>query len=491
MKRKIVLLCILSIFLLPLCLFACKPSEEENLPNYQLNLSYDEETHVLNGSEEITFFNFYNNMFENLYFHLYPNAFREDAVNQVVDSTKIDEAYPNGLSYGNIEVQSVTSDGKALVYVIEGKDENILNVSLPCQLYPDEEITITIDFKVSLANINHRLGYGENTINFGNFYPVLAVYEEGNGFMTEPYHSNGDPFYSECANYNVEIEYANSFSLAHSGSLISSSQSEERITAKIKGDKIRDFAFVLSDKFKKISSQVNGVTVNYFGYGDDTDLEERLQTSVDALSSFNDMFGDYPYSELNIVKSNFVHGGMEYPQLVLISDEVSGEDVNYVIVHEIAHQWWYSVVGNDEYNHAWMDEGLTEYSTFLFFEQNSQYGLNYDDMIEGALNSYKLFERVYKNITGSVDGSMDRPLDKFNTEPEYVQCVYNKSVLMFDTLRDMVGEKKLLKAFKDYYQEYAFKNASVQMLIASFIDSTHYNLEGFFNSWLQGNVEII
>lgn len=491
MKRIIILISLACFFLLPLTFLGCKTREEQNYTKYQMKLSYDEEAHILEGSEEITFFNFYNNMFENLYFHLYPNAFREGAGNSVISSSKVEEAYPNGLSYGDIEVKAVTGDDKVLDYVIEGEDENILNVSLPCQLYPDEEITITIDFKVTLANIHHRLGYGKNTINIANFYPILAVYEEGKGFSTECYHSNGDPFYSECANYYVEIEYSNKLTLAHSGSLISSVQNGDKNIASIKGEKIRDFALAFSDKFKKISKQVKGVTVNYFGYNGDSDLEQRLQTSAEALTFFSDLIGQYPYSELNIVKSNFVHGGMEYPQLVLISDKVVGDDNNYVIVHEIAHQWWYGVVGNDEYNHAWMDEGLTEYSTLLFFEKNPQYGLNYDEMISSSLDSYKLFEKIYKNITGSVDGSMDRPLDGFNTEPEYVQCVYNKSLLMFDTLRDMIGEKKLLKAFKDYYKDYAFKNATVEMLIASFTQSTHYNLEGFFNSWLKGNVEIV
>jgi len=56
-----------------------------------------------------------------------------------------------------------------------------------------------------LPNINHRFGYGDNTVNFGNFYPVACVYENGKGFIQDLYHSNGDPFYSECSNYEVEI----------------------------------------------------------------------------------------------------------------------------------------------------------------------------------------------------------------------------------------------------------------------------------------------
>ena len=181
---------------------------------------------------------------------------------------------------------------------------------------------------------------------------------------------------------------------------------------------------------------------------------------------------------------------MEYPNLVLISDEVSNEDLAYVIVHEIAHQWWYGVVGNDENNHAWMDEGLAEYSTILFFENDSSYGQDCESMIDNSLQSYKTFVRVYTNVTGSVDTSMDRALSAFNTEPEYVQCTYTKGMLLFDAIRETVGDRKFFKALEDYYQDFSFKNATPADMIASFIKSTGYDLEGFILSWLEGDVVV-
>ncbi len=489
MKKIYIMLLFLTILILPVLLISCGDKDEKNLTSYKMQLEFNEEENILYGEEEVIFFNNYDNAFKNLYFHLYPNAFREDAKNLVVSTTKVEDAYPNGYSYGHIDIKEVSADN-SLEWQIEGEDQNILNVSLPYEVYPEEKITIKIEFEVLLAGINHRLGYGENTINFGNFYPVLAVYNEGVGFMLDPYHSNGDPFYSECANYQVSVTYSSKYQIAHSGKLISYSEANGQTTINVEENKIRDFAFVLSEKFQKSTAVLEDITINFFGYNEDEDIEERLSTCLDAVGTFNDLIGNYPYDQLNIVKSNFVHGGMEYPQLVLISDRVEGEDENYVIVHEIAHQWWYGVVGNDEYNHGWIDEGLAEYSTLLFFEQNSQYGLDYTEMINANTESYKLFERVYKNVTGSVDGRMDRPLDQFNTEPEYVQCVYNKSVIMYDSLRQMIGQRKFMRAIKDLYKNYSYQNISPQTLIASFIDSTGYNLEGFFNSWLRGEVVI-
>ena len=492
-KTKIISTIILFAVIIAIVVFLCLTGlkkDETPLSSYKMQLSYDNTAHTISGSEEITFVNNYDNMFTYLYLHLYPNAFRQGSTASVVSPAEEENAYPNGISYGGIEVQSVTSDGEILTFMVEGEDQNILRVELQTEVYPDESITFTINFTTTLANINHRLGYGENTINLGNFYPIICMYESGVGFKTDLYHSNGDPFYSECADYDVTISYPSNYMLASSGQLVEASTENDITTSTMTGEKIRDFCMVISENFSHTSSKVGNTIINYYGYNDDTNLDTCLQVCEDALTTFNDLFGEYPYSQLSVVKSNFVHGGMEYPNLVLISDEVSNEDLAYVIVHEIAHQWWYGVVGNDENNHAWMDEGLAEYSTILFFENDSSYGQDCESMIDNSLQSYKTFVRVYTNVTGSVDTSMDRALSAFNTEPEYVQCTYTKGLLLFDAIRETVGDRKFFKALEDYYQDFSFKNATPADMIASFIKSTGYDLEGFILSWLEGDVVV-
>ena len=477
---------IILLFILPIFFI-----EKENKPKtneYQISLTFDEETFKLEGKESIKYYNNSENMFTHLYFHLYPNAFRESASAKVVASTNRAEAYPNGDSYGQIDINNVYTENGNLSFEIVGEDENILQVKLDNAIYPDESITLNIDFVTTLANINHRLGYGDNTINLGNFYPIACVYEDGVGFGQSLYHSNGDPFYSECANYQVTINVNSKFEVASSGQLIVSSSQNNFKQNTYKGENIRDFCLVLSEKFDIVSSDVDGVMVSYYGYQGDKNLNESLQTAIDALKTFNEMYGEYPYSQLSVVKSNFLHGGMEFPNIVLISDKVSDADYGYVIVHEIAHQWWYGVVGSDEYNHAWQDEGLAEYSTLLFYKKNKQYGEDFNQLINGANDSYKLFEEVYTKIQGSVDGRMDRPLCEFETEPEYVQCTYTKGVLLFNNISELISEKKFIKALKSYYKNYKYKIAKPEDLIAVFVDFGGSKMESIFNSWLKGNV---
>lgn len=482
----------LIVLIIPVIFIGCKREKEDTLSSYQLSLSYNEESKMLFGKEDVNYINTSDNLLNEIYFHLYPNAFRENAKNKVVSLSKEDDAYPHGKSYGKIEINEVAGDNGELEYSIGGEDENILKVSLEKGIYPDENVNISITFSVSLANINHRLGYGDNVINFGNFYPIACVYENGKGFAQSLYHSNGDPFYSDVANYSVSLEFPNSFSLASSGEVLKVDEKSGNKIASIKADKVRDFAFCLSKKFTIVSQEVAGTTISYYGYETDENLKECMSTSAAALEFFNEKFGKYPYKTLAVVKTNFVHGGMEYPGLVMISDECqTQQDYDYVIVHEIAHQWWYGLVGNDEYNAAWMDEGLAEYSTFLFFEEHESDGFNYDQLIKTATENYKFFVKVYSGVLGEVDTSMNRALNEFDTEPEYVNCVYTKGSLLFHAVRENVGEKKFDKAVKEYFEKYKYKNARPEELVASFIKSTGRNLESFFSSYLEGKDVII
>ena len=111
---------------------------------------------------------------------------------------------------------------------------------------------------------------------------------------------------------------------------------------------------------------------------------------------------------------------------------------------------WCHQFGNNEYEEAWLDESLTEYSAALFFEAHEEYGLNYNDIISGAETTYRTFLDVYESVLGEVDESMNRNLSEFATEPEYVNNIYTKGVLLYDNLRETLGDSKFMKCLKKY-----------------------------------------
>ena len=478
--KKIAVL-ILVVTLLPFCLVGCGGKDEKR-NFYSIEAVFNDDDMTLTCSQSMEYVNTSENILTEVDFFLYPNSFAEGQT--PVPSSYKASAYPNGESFGCMEMESVKVTGQSVEFVVEEENKSILVVYLGKELYPDEVVEIEMEYTVSLANINHRLGYGEKTVNFGTFFPIVCVYE--NGFVRNGFSSSGDPFYSDVSNFEVKLSFPEEYVLASTGN----QEVQSDGTVLCEAENVRDFAFVLSKEFELLSKETNGVTVNYYYY-EDENAEENLEISCEAVETFEDLFGQYPYKQLSVVKTNFCFGGMEYPNLVMISDSITDKETyNYVIVHEIAHQWWYGVVGNNEYTDAWVDEGLTEYSTALFFEENEKYGLDYDVVMKNALNGYKKFVEIYSSVLGEVDESMQRDLSEFLTEPEYVNCTYTKGMLLFDSLRDTLGKQKFEKCLKNYYKEYKFENSSYEKLVKSFSKSANRDLENFFASWVEGNVKI-
>ena len=189
----------------------------KNLTEYSMDIVYD--NYTLNVNQNVNYINKDSAMHDKLYFHLYPNNFDAGATNKPVSSLHYDRAYPNGFSAGNIQIESVQLNGNDAKYVFVGADNDFLEIALDDSVAPDDKCTISMQYSVTIPNCLHRFGYGDNTINVANFYPILCVYEEGKWLM-EPYHSNGDPFYSCVANYNVNITYPSNLIIADRKSVV-------------------------------------------------------------------------------------------------------------------------------------------------------------------------------------------------------------------------------------------------------------------------------
>ena len=453
---------------------------------YNMNLTFNEREHSLTGEQIIRYTNNTTSVLNNLCLHLYPNSFSKGAVNKPVSELNMDRAYPEGFSDGYIEIKKVLVNNKETTYEITGEDEDILDIKFKIPLQPTALHEIYIKYFVEIPNVLHRFGYSNNSVNLANFYPIACVYENG-GYNISSYNSNGDPFYSDIASYNVSISYPSDYVIASTGNKkisVSGNTAKCSITAKA----VRDFAFVLSKKFKVLTEMVNNTQLNYYYYSDEN-AQNSVQTCVKTLKTFNELFGDYPYPTLDIVETGFVYGGMEYPNIVYISDSLSSyEEYTYVIVHEIAHQWWYGLVGNNEFDYGWLDEGLAEYSCLLFYENNIEYGIEYGKLIKNALENYQLFIDVYSQVFKQVDTSMNRKLNEYQTEPEYTYTAYTKSMLMHDALRNILGTKLYIKCLKNYFEEYKFCNVIPQNMIDSFSKTANRDLNNFFNSWIDGNV---
>ncbi|MDE5721272.1 MAG: M1 family metallopeptidase [Clostridia bacterium] len=483
MKRKILALLLAACAACALLGVAACKKQNTKTSKYDIYASYDAETCTLTGTVDFTYYNNTDNELSELKFNLYGNAFRENALHKPVSSSYENRAYYAGKSYGGMSVQSVEN---CTAWNVTGEDENILSVTLSSSVYPEQTANVKISYTLNLAKINHRTGVTANAVNLGNFYPVLCAYTT-EGYIEAPYYHCGDPFVSECADYKVTIDMPAAYTAAASGKLTDESSTSDRKKCTYTLDNARDFAMVLSDKFEVATGNVDGVEINYYYYSDD-DAQKSLAAACESVEYFASTFGGYVYPTLSIVQTGFCYGGMEYPALTMIADDLKGDEKLYTIVHENAHQWWYAMVGSDQLNCGWQDEGLAEYSCVMFFENHPDYSFTRLGLVGTATKSYRAFYSVYNQIFGETDTSMNRNLSQYESEYEYSNIAYNKGMIMFDMLRQSIGDDKFLSGIKKYYENNLYKIASCDDLFGCFISGN--DLEGFFDAFIEGKIVI-
>ena len=203
------------------------------------------------------------------------------------------------------------------------------------------------------------------------------------------------------------------------------------------------------------------------------------------MSYFKKTFGDYIYPCYHVVQTEFAYGGMEFPMLSMIAADLRAEEVPAVVVHETAHQWWYAMVGSDQYTDAWQDEGLAAYSEALFFGAHPAYGTSYEEYIAASEGAYRAYFSVTEQLTGRQDTSMHRPLTAFSGDYEYRSIAYDKAVILFDRLRETLGEKRFVAALRGYAAAYTGKIAPAEALKEAFAKQGAH-ARGIMESFLSG-----
>lgn len=474
MRRILPVVLALLLALAPLTLAACGTTTPDL---YTMTLVYEPSTRSLAGEMTVQLENRTGSAWETVEFQLWPNAFREGAKYLPVSETYAPAVYYKGASFGGITLTGIEG-GEARVV---GEDENILEVTPPAPVYPDERITLTMRFTVLLPEIEHRLGVGQKTVNLGNFYPILCAWGEG-GFCEHVYACCGDPFVSSVADYDVTFTLPASYHVAHTGT---GTRTEENglATYHVRAEGVRDFAMVCSEQFTVHTAEASGIPVIYYAL-DDADPSGTLQTACESLSYYADTFGAYEYPAYTVVETGFPYGGMEYPMLSLIADDLPATEVPLVVAHETAHQWWYAMVGSDQYHEAWQDEGLAEYSAALFFEAHPEYGRTYADMVAASESAYRAYYSVSAQLSRG-ETAMRRDLTDYTGDYAYRSLAYDKGVILFDRLRQTVGEERFFAAIKDYARAYKGEIAPPEALIARFAARSP-QAEGIFAAFLDG-----
>ena len=443
---------------------------------YRMTLTINEELSTIKLKEEVTYYNDSDVEIEEIKFHLYANAYRKEAI-------KV--AYFDMLTrYGGITINNVTVDG-VQCGTPNITNEQMLSVKCLTPLKPNEKVNIGLDCTIDVPQVNLRFGEWGDNVNLANFYPILAVFENGS-WREDSYTYVGDPFYSETSDYEISFTLPNEYTLAHSGVEKSITQDNNTCTYNISCENMRDVAFVMGKDVQCVTSVYEDTIIKYYYQGEKPVEEIAIATS--AFATFSALIGEYPYEVYTLVETPFMFGGMEYPGLVYVSEDIDVSEKEAVIIHETAHQWFATAVGSDGINAPWQDESLVNFLTNYYYELNGEHDkfvLNNDVM----LKSYDGFIKNKYATNPSYDKNVNSSLYKFTTNYEYSQVVYNKGALMFNKVYEVIGKKRMQKALANYYKEYVYKIASVDDFYASMSKGAGIDVRGIIEPWFSNEIK--
>lgn len=429
------------------------------------------EGNKLQGTQTITWTHPGKKTVNELYFHMYPNAFSSaDTTFMKESGGKLRGDVMPTDGYGSMKFTDMqTEDGLSLLHRMQYvqpddgniKDKTLIKVRLPKPVKGGESITIRTSFEVSLPKIFARMGKTDDFVMAGQWFPKVSAYEPVGrrgrtieGWNLHQYHGNSE-FYADFGIYSVRIRVPETYKVAATG--FPTQQAALKNGEKVYqfyADDVHDFAWAASPDFVYAEEpfsapNVPGVRIKLYLDPAHQDLKERyLFAAKAALTKYSKWFGPYPYATLSIVvppKAANGAGGMEYPTLITAfgaDDTTPGYDLERTIVHEIGHQYFYGMVASNEFEEAWLDEGFTSYAEDKLMEQ--EYGLIPNLPVQSGL------------ITSPAP--LTQPSWKFDSQNQYASNVYTRGKLVLLGIEQQVGAKTMERILSTYVKKYRFKH---------------------------------
>jgi aminopeptidase N len=400
---------------------------------YHLDFQISDDFLLLTGYEEVHYTNRENEPLDEIYFRLFPNA-----------------------AGGKASMSAVKVDGQAVEPGYEFED-TALRVPLPVTLQPGERVTIQMDFEVEVTQEmagNYGLfGYFDGVLVLDEFYPAIPVYDD-EGWNVETPPPNADATYFDASFYRVRVTAPTSLTIAASGIEVERKEEAGNQILTFAAGPARDFYLAASENYTVLSEKVGETTVNSYAFPERVGgADLALQITVESLKSFSERFGPYPYTEFDVLSTPMQALGIEYPGITGISlalynpnERILGLQSRIVlestVAHEVAHQWFYNVVGNDQIDEPWLDEALAQYATWLYYLD--VYG-------EAAAQDYRASWNERWDRVERADIPIGLPAGAY-VGREYGAIVYGRGPLFLAALADKMGQETFDEFLRDYYQ---------------------------------------
>ena len=480
----------------------------QRVVHYEIDAKYDAAKHTIDATETLTYHNLTGQPLDSFPFHLYQNAFQPNAtwVRETKTMGSRDTGYDkwDPKQYGSEEIKSfeVVGQGdltKDLHYIApdDGNkdDKTVIEAKLPKSIPPNAFVQFKIVFHDQMPETQARSGWKRDFLLGGQWFPKVGVWWHG-AWNCHQYH-NTTEFFADFGVYDVKLTVPQNEVIGASGVEVSDANNPDGTkTVTYHGDDIHDFAWTVSPRFKVKEStyqaQMGPIQLRFLmqpAHWDQADRHEKI--TRDTLDRFEKLYGPYPYKTLTVVdpEPGSAAGGMEYPTFI------TGDStwwmpnglrfIELVVEHEFGHQYWYGMVATNEFEDAWMDEGINSYTEVKVMD--SILGKKTSIMDFAGI---QLGEREQQRIgytTVADRDPMAQNAYNYVSFNSYGGITYGKTATVLLTLEGIIGEDTMAKAMHEYFKKYAFTHPTKEDFLKTVEETAGKDLHWYFNQAVYGS----
>jgi len=454
----------------------------ERVVAYTIDARLDTDKKTLDATESLTYRNLTGQPLTTFPFHLYLSAFRREstfaaetrATGGVRDSSL--DLYPpektGGISISHIEADGYGDLTSTLHFTAPDdgniEDHTVAEITLPRPLAPNDSVTFHFAFHDKFPLSVARNGYKRDFIMGGQWFPKVGVFWHG-AWNCHQYHATTE-FFSDFGTYNVRLTVPRNYIVGASGVPTGNQPNPDGTkTLSFTGEDIHDFAFAASPNFVTTDaiylSSLGPVQIHILALAAHPHIAQRyLATTRASLQQYEQRYGPYPYRVITVIdpEPGAEMEGMEYPTLFTADGSWSGPFnlAEVTVEHEFGHQYWYGMVATNEFEEAWLDEGINSYTEVKVMA--AILGARTSDLKRRYAN---FGDDDYQRISYLMALNLDpvtRFAWKFRNGLSYGAVTYGKSATLLGTLEGMIGRDTMDEAMRTYFERYRFKHPTTE-----------------------------
>ena len=480
----------------------------QRVVHYEIDAKYDAAKHTVDATEVLTYHNLTGQALDHFPFHLYQNAFQAKAT--WVREAKVEGSRDTGYDkweekeYGAEDIKSLEVVGQGdltgqLQFIApdDGNkdDKTVVDVHVPKPIAPGAYVQFKIAFQTKLPETQARSGWKRDFVLGGQWFPKVGVWWNGS-WNCHQYHATTE-FFADFGVYDVKLTVPQYEVAGASGVLVEEkSNPDSTKTLTYHGDDIHDFAWTVSPRYKVresvYQSQMGPIQLRFLMQPAHWSQAERHdKITRETLDHFEKWYGPYPYKTLTVVdpEPDSAAGGMEYPTFITGDSSWFMPDGLYlpelVVEHEFGHQYWYGMVATNEFEDAWMDEGINSYTEVKVLD--SILGKNTSILsIAGVTVGEREEQRLTYLGVADRDAMAEKAYDYYSFG-SYGGITYGKTASVLLTLEGIVGEDTMAKAMRTYFMKYRFTHPVKEDFLKTIEEVSGKDLRWYFNQAVYGS----